>query len=122
MLRFLLGLMILGLPVSLLALRLSLDRRKDSTKSAWSGLPRHVSITFAIFYSLWWAAFGLTLFMTRPLDGVVGLLVTGPFWGMLLSVLGFVLSFFAPEKEKKKLLLANAMFPLLSVLSVVPPN
>jgi hypothetical protein len=68
------------------------------------------------------AAFGLTLLMTRPLDGVVGLLVAGPFWGMLLSVLGIVLSFFAPEKEKKKLLLANAMFLLLSVLSVVPPN
>jgi cytochrome c oxidase assembly factor CtaG len=122
MLRFVLGLMILGLPASLLVLRLSLDRRKDSAESAWSDLPRRASITFAISYSLWWAAFGLTLLMTRPLDGVVGVLVTGPFMGMLLSALGFVLSFFPREKEKKKLLLANAMFLLLSVLSVVPPN
>ena len=121
MLRFMLGLMILGLPASLLVLHLSLDRRKDPAESAWSDLPRRAAMTFVISYSLWWAAFGLTSIM-RPLDWVVGLLVAGPFMGMLLSALGFVLSFFAREKEKKKLLLANAMFLLLSVSSVIPPN
>jgi hypothetical protein len=121
MLRFVVGLIILGLPASLLVLRLSLDRRKERTEPAWSDLPRHAAEVFVISYALWWGAFGLTS-ITRPFDWVLGLLVAGPFLGMLQSTLGLILSFFAREQEKKKLATANAMFLLLSVLSIIPPN
>jgi cytochrome c oxidase assembly factor CtaG len=119
--RFVVGLIILGLPASLLVVRLSLERRKERAEPAWADLPRHAAEVFVISYALWWAAFVLTS-ITQPFDWVVELLVAGPFLGVLLSILGLMLSFFARSKEKRKLATANAMFLLLSILSVIPPN
>ncbi len=111
----------LGLPAGFLVVRLAMDRRKEHVASTWSDMSRRAAVTLVVFYALWCAAFGLAS-IERPPDWLVGLLVAGPFLGMLLSALGFMLSFFAREIEKRKLLVANAMFLLLSVLSIISPN
>ena len=121
MLRFVIGLVLLGLPGSALVVRLWILRRKDRSESNWTDIPRQAAVTLASTYALWWL--DLLLFAHYPgLGWPAGFALAWPLFAMLLAVLGLLLSSFARNDEKLTLRIANVLFFMLAFSSIIAPN
>jgi hypothetical protein len=119
--KLVLPLVLFALPSFLLVLRLWLDRKRQPVKSGWSDLPRQLAILFLASYIFWWMNLGLARLNPR-LDWTTGFVVAWPLLGIVASLLGCGLAFFAREGEKGKLFLANILFFALSLSSIIAPN
>jgi hypothetical protein len=119
--RFVIGLLLFGLPASALTLRLWIERRKDSDESTWSDIPRQIAVFVNASWLLCWIGLALNLLHPWP-QWTGGFFLAWPLFGLLLSVINLVLSFFAGRGEKVILCIANFLFLCLSVSSMIYPN
>lgn len=119
--RFIIGLVLFGLPALVLVLRLWCERRKDRSMSGWSDIPRQIAVFVSASWLLWWIGLALNLLHPWP-QWTGGVFLAWPLFGLLLSLTNLVLSFFAPRGEKAILCIANLLFLCLSVTSLIYPN
>jgi hypothetical protein len=119
--KFVLPFFLFALPSFLVILKLWLERRRQPGTSDWSDLPRQASILFLLSYIFWCSIIVLNRF-GHGWDWMTGFAVAWPLLGILLSLFGCVLSFWARNGEKAKLLLANVLFLALSLSSIIAPS
>jgi len=121
LIKLLLPLFFFALPAIFIVLRLWLDRRRRAAHSDWSDLPRQFAIFFIATYVIWWASVALTQIFPA-LNWTTGIAVLWPLLGIVMSIVGCGIAFFAREGEKSRLFVANILFLGLSVSSIVAPN